>query len=88
VAPQARAAARLIARDEAGGRTEVLSTSDGGQRRLARHRSGDLTPARYRTENGIGLAESILLVPLVVEGEFQGVAELEWTERPDLVLES
>jgi hypothetical protein len=53
----------------------------------ARYRAGDLTPTRYHEEKGDGLAENIVLIPLVVEGQFRGVAELIWSERPELVFE-
>jgi DUF438 domain-containing protein len=53
----------------------------------ARYRAGDLTPVRYHEEKGDGLAESIVLLPLVVDGHFRGVAELMWDERPGLVFE-
>ena len=52
-----------------------------------RYRAGDLTPTRYHEEKGDGLAESIVLIPLIVVGQFRGVAELMWTERPELVFE-
>jgi len=54
----------------------------------ARYRAGDLTPTRYHEQKGNGLAESIVLIPLIVDGCFRGVAELMWDERPDLVFES
>ena len=53
----------------------------------ARYRAGDLTPTRYYEDKGEGLGESIILVPLVVEGQFRGAAELMWDERPELVFE-
>jgi len=53
----------------------------------ARYRAGDLTPTRYHEENGAGPAESTVLIPLTVDGHFQGVAELMWHERPELVFE-
>jgi PAS domain-containing protein len=53
----------------------------------ARYRAGDLTPTRYHEEKGDSLAESIVLIPLIVAGQFRGVAELMWTERPELVFE-
>jgi DUF438 domain-containing protein len=52
-----------------------------------RYRAGDMTPIRYHEENGDGLTESIVLMPLVVEGQFRGVAELVWSERPGLAFE-
>lgn len=53
----------------------------------ARYGVGDLTPTRYHEEKGEGCAESIVLIPLIVAGQFRGVAELMWTERPELVIE-
>ncbi len=53
----------------------------------ARYRAGDLIPTRYHEDKGNGCGESILLIPLVVRDQFQGVAELIWSERPDLVFE-
>jgi hypothetical protein len=52
-----------------------------------RYHAGDLIPTRYHEEKGDGLAESIVLIPLMVAGQFRGVAELMWTERPELVFE-
>jgi hypothetical protein len=52
-----------------------------------RYRAGDLVPTRYHEERGNGLAESIVLIPLIVAGQFRGVAELMWTERPELMFE-
>ena len=53
----------------------------------ARYRSGDLTPTRHRADEGDGIGKGIIMVPLVVEGQFRGIAELIWNERPDLVFE-
>ena len=53
----------------------------------ARYRAGDLTPTRYHTDKGAGLGKSIVFIPLVVKGQFRGVAELIWHERSDLVFE-
>jgi PAS domain-containing protein len=53
----------------------------------ARHGSGDLTPTRYHEEREDRFAESIVVIPMVIEGRFRGVAELMWTERPELVHE-
>ena len=53
----------------------------------ARYRAGDLTPTRYHEDKGNGLGKSIVFTPLVVKGQFRGVAELIWGERPDLVFE-
>jgi hypothetical protein len=53
----------------------------------ARYRAGDLTPTRYHEDKGGGLGKSVALIPLVVEGQFQGVAELTWSERSDQVFE-
>jgi len=54
----------------------------------ARYRAGDLTPTRYRKDEGDGLGKSNVMVPLVVEGQFRGIAELIWRERPDLVFDA
>jgi DUF438 domain-containing protein len=54
----------------------------------ARHRAGDLVPTRYYKAKDDGHAESIVLIPLVIEGAFRGVAEVMWTERSDLVFET
>jgi PAS domain-containing protein len=54
---------------------------------VARYRSGDLIPTRYRKDAGNGRWKSALLVPVVVEGRFHGVAELLWYEREELVFE-
>ncbi|MBU0702347.1 MAG: hypothetical protein KKC18_00575 [Chloroflexi bacterium] len=53
----------------------------------ARYRAGDLTPTRYRKDEGNGLGKSDVMIPLVVEGRFRGITELIWHERPDLVFE-
>jgi PAS domain-containing protein len=53
----------------------------------ARYRAGDLTPTRYHEQKENGLAESIVLFPLLVDGHFRGIAELIWDERPELVFE-
>ena len=53
----------------------------------ARYRAADLTPTRYHEDKGDGLGKSIVFMPLVVEGQFQGIAELMWNERSDLVFE-
>ena len=63
------------------------ASQDKIKRLYARYRAGDLTPTRYCEEEGDGTAEYIVLIPLVVAGQFRGVAELVWTERPELVLE-
>jgi hypothetical protein len=52
-----------------------------------RYRAGDLIPTRYYEEKEDGLGESIVVIPLVVRGQFRGVAELMWSERPELVSE-
>lgn len=54
----------------------------------ARYRTGDLAPTRYREARGDGLAEGIILIPLVVDGHFRGIAELMWEERPELIFET
>ncbi len=53
----------------------------------ARYRASDLTPTRYHEDKRDGLGRSIILVPLVVRGQFRGVAELMWGERSELVFE-
>jgi PAS domain-containing protein len=53
----------------------------------ARYRAGDLTPTRYHAKKDGGAPESIVHIPLMVEGEFRGVAELIWNERSDLVID-
>lgn len=53
-----------------------------------RHRAGDLTPTRYHEDKGNGIAEGIVLIPILIQGEFRGIAELTWDERPELVFES
>jgi hypothetical protein len=52
-----------------------------------RYRAGDLIPTRYYEDKEDGLGKSNLLIPLVVNGQFRGVAELIWHERSDLVFE-
>jgi hypothetical protein len=53
----------------------------------ARYRAGDLTPTRYREDKGDGLGKGAVHIPLVVNGQFRGIAELIWQERSDLVFE-
>ena len=53
----------------------------------ARYRAGDPTPTRYHEMKGDGLAQSIVIFPLIVDGRFRGMAELLWNERPELVFE-
>ena len=53
----------------------------------SRYQVGDLCPTRYREETGNGRWKSALFIPVVVRGQFQGVTELLWTERTDLVFE-
>jgi hypothetical protein len=53
----------------------------------ARYRAGDLTPTRYHEDKGDGLGRSILYLPLVIDDQFRGVAELIWHERSELVFE-
>ncbi|RLC81037.1 MAG: hypothetical protein DRI81_03385 [Chloroflexi bacterium] len=53
----------------------------------ARYRAGDLTPTRYREGEGDNLWRGIVMIPLVVESQFRGIAELGWNEHPDLVFE-
>ena len=44
--------------------------------------------ARYRAQKEDGAPESIVHIPLMVEGQFRGIAELIWKERADLVFDS
>ena len=53
----------------------------------ARYRAGDLTPTRYHAQKEGGALESIVHIPLMVEGQFRGIAELIWNERADLVFD-
>ncbi len=53
----------------------------------ARYRAGDLTPTRYHSQKEAGAPESIVHIPLMVEGQFRGIAELIWNERADLVFD-
>ena len=53
----------------------------------ARYRAGDLAPTRYRDDKGTDLARSIVMIPLIVDEQFQGIVELGWDERPDMVIE-
>jgi DUF438 domain-containing protein len=53
----------------------------------ARHRAGDLSPTRYHEEREDGSAHSIVVIPITVDGQFRGIAELMWSERPELVFE-
>jgi len=52
-----------------------------------RYRAGDLTPTRYRAQKEGGASESIVHIPVMVEGQFRGIAELIWNERADLVFD-
>jgi hypothetical protein len=52
-----------------------------------RYRAGDLTPTRYHAKKEDGAPESIVHIPLMVEGRFRGIAELIWNERADLVFD-
>ena len=52
-----------------------------------RYRAGDLTPTRYHADKEDGASESIVHIPLMVEGQFRGIAELIWSERADLVFD-
>jgi PAS domain-containing protein len=53
----------------------------------ARYRANDLIPTRYHNNEPGGSGKSILLIPLIVGGQFRGVAELMWRERSELVFE-
>ena len=52
-----------------------------------RYRAGDLTPTRYHAQREDGALESIVHIPVMVEGQFRGIAELIWNERADLVFD-
>jgi hypothetical protein len=52
-----------------------------------RYRAGDYTPTRYREKKEDASAMSIVHIPLVVDREFRGLAELIWSERSDLVFD-
>mgnify|MGYP006300529317 FL=1 len=53
-----------------------------------RYRAGDLSPTRYHQQQGDSTALTIVVLPIVVEGEFRGIAELMWNERPEFVFET
>ena len=53
----------------------------------ARYRAGDLSPTRYHVDKGDNLARSVVMIPLIVDDQFRGIAELGWSERPDQVFE-
>ena len=55
------------------------------RRTYDRYRTGDLAPTRYHIAKQDGRIQSIVLIPLIVDGQFKGIAELLWIERPDLV---
>jgi hypothetical protein len=50
----------------------------------ARYRARDLGATRYQEKKGDGFAETIVVIPIIVEGRFCGVAELIWSERQGL----
>jgi hypothetical protein len=52
-----------------------------------RYHAGDLTPTRYRIAKAGGCIQSIVLIPLLVNGHFEGIAELLWNEQPEFVFE-
>jgi PAS domain-containing protein len=52
-----------------------------------RYRAGDLTPTRYHAQKEGGAPESIVHIPMMVDGQFRGIAELIWNERADLVFD-
>lgn len=58
------------------------------EKMYARYRAGDFTPTRYYEKKEDGIGETIVLIPLAVDGRVRGVAELMWNERPELVIES
>jgi hypothetical protein len=51
----------------------------------ARCQAGDLMVNRYQYDKGEGRRQADVVIPIVIEGQFRGVAELRWNERPDLV---
>jgi transcriptional regulator with PAS, ATPase and Fis domain len=53
----------------------------------ARYRAGDLSPTRYHQQED-RTARTIVVLPIIVEGKFRGVAELIWSERPEFVFET
>lgn len=53
-----------------------------------RYRAGDLTPTRYHHQEEGKAPESIVHIPVIVKGEFRGIAEQIWNERADLVFSS
>lgn len=53
----------------------------------ARFRSGDFRPVRYHERAQDGAAKSIVLIPLVADEAFAGLAELMWDEHADFVFE-
>ena len=57
------------------------------RRTYERYRTGDLAPTRYRIAKKDGRIQSIVLIPLIVGSQFKGIAELLWTEHPELVFD-
>ena len=57
------------------------------RRTYERYRTGDLAPTRYRIAKKDGRIQSIVLIPLIVDGQFKGIAELLWNEHPKLVFD-
>jgi hypothetical protein len=53
----------------------------------ARYRAGDLSPTRSHQQED-RTARTIVVLPIIVEGKFRGVAELIWSERPEFVFET
>lgn len=51
----------------------------------SRYRAGDLTPTRYHEDKGEGIARTIVHMPIVIDGQLRGLAELMWSERRDLI---
>ena len=84
---------RAIAHYQYGGGEVLIGTSlydchnESSQDKIdslyARYRAGDLIPTRYYEDRGDGTAQSVVLIPIAVEGHFRGVAELIWDEQPD-----
>ncbi len=53
----------------------------------ARYHANDLIPTRHHQNKKDGSGKSIVFMPLIVKGQFRGIAELMWNEHPDLVFE-
>ncbi len=51
----------------------------------ARYRTGDLIPTFYHKEREDGTVQTIVHIPIDVDGRFRGVAELMWDEHRERV---